>query len=153
MLETLLKCSGVARLGARTVRICHNILHKSLEKALRYGLVSYNPTQSASLPRFTHGEMQFLDEAQISQLLIAAKLSPYCPLYYLAVTTGMHLSELFGIKWMDFQWTGGAVYVQRQVHRVDGQGCSFVEPKTKAGIRTIKLVEGTLQVLREHRNQ
>ena len=139
--------------GTRTVRICHNIIHKALDKALRYGLVAYNPAHGATLPRYTHGEMQVLDEAQVSLFLIAAQNSPYRALYHLAVTTGMRQGELFGLKWSDLQWTKGILHLQRQFQKVPGQAWSFVEPKTKSGKRTMKLGEGTLQVLREHKEQ
>jgi integrase len=142
--------SGV---GTRTVRICHNILHKALDKALRYGLVTYNPVHGATLPRYKHSEMQVLDEGQVSQFLIAAQASPYRALYHLAVTTGMRQGELFGLKWMDIQWGRGLLHLQRQVQKVPGQPWSFVEPKTQAGKRMIKLGEGTLQVLREHKDR
>lgn len=139
--------------GTRTVRICHNIIHKAMEKALRYGLVTYNPAPGATLPRYTHSEMYVLDEAQVSQFLIAAQENPYRALYHVAITTGMRQGELFGLKWIDLQWLKGILHLQRQVQKVPGQAWSFVEPKTKSGKRTMKLGEGTLQVLREHKSQ
>jgi integrase len=142
--------SGV---GVRTIRICHNILHRALDKALRYGLVSYNPADGATLPRYRHSEMQVLDEEQVGRFLVAAQTSRYRAMYHLAVTTGMREGELFGLKWADIQWAKGVLHLQRQVQSVPGQGWSFVEPKTQSGTRTIMMGEGTLQVLREHREQ
>ncbi len=139
--------------GPRTIRVAHNILHKSLEKAVRYGLIAYNPSHGATLPRYKHGEMQVLDPSQVSQFLVAAQDSPYQALYYLGVTTGMRQGELFGLKWTDLQWNSGTLHIQRQVQRVNGQGRNFVEPKTRSGRRTIKLGEQTLQVLRLHMEQ
>jgi integrase len=43
--------------------------------------------------------------------------------------------------------------VQRQLQDIRGQGYIFQEPKTRSGRRTIQLGEGTLQALREHREQ
>jgi len=139
--------SGV---GIRTVRITHNIMHKSLAKAVRYGLISHNPSHGASLPRYKRGEMQVLDENQVSQFLIAAQDSPYLALYHLAITTGMRQGELFGLKWSDLQWNNAKLHVQRQVQKIPGQGWGFVEPKTRSGRRTIKLGEGSLFILRQH---
>jgi integrase len=48
-------------------------------------------------------------------------------------------------------WNSGVLYVQLQVQQVPGQSWKFIEPKTKSGRRTIRLGEGTLQILREHR--
>jgi integrase len=139
--------SGV---GTRTIRICHNILHKSLEKAVRYGYVTHNPAHGAALPRYKHSEMKVFDQAQVGHFLVAIQSSPNRALYHLAITTGMRLGELFGLKWSDLQWMTGTLHIQRQVQRVPGQGWSFVEPKTNAGRRTIVICESALQVLQEH---
>jgi integrase len=145
--STLLQ-SGV---GVRTVRIVHAVLHKALEKAVRYQIVAYNPVHGAILPREKHGEMQILDERQLGQFLVAAKGSRFEALYYLAVSTGMRQGELFGLKWSDLQWQSGTLNIQRQVQKIPRVGWDFEEPKTRAGCRTIKLGEGVLQVLREHK--
>lgn len=136
--------------GVRTVRIVHAVLHRSLEKAVRYGLILRNPTDGAALPQYTHAEMQMLDETQVSHLLMAAKGSRHEALYHLAVTTGMRMGELFGLRWSDLHWVSGRITVRRQVQYVPGHGWSFVEPKTRSGRRAIKLGEGVLQALREH---
>lgn len=138
-------------MGARTIRVIHNILHSALDKAVRYGLVVYNPTQGATLPKYTHDEMMVLDADQVSRFLVAAKNSPNYALFHLAITTGMRMGELFGLKWSDILWNSDVVHVQRQKQYLPGQGCQFVDPKTKAGRRTIKLGEGSLDVLRHHR--
>jgi integrase len=75
---------------------------------------------------------------------------PYQALYHLALTTGMRQGELLGLKWTDLQLHSGALLVQCQVQDIRGQGTIFQEPKTRAGRRTIKLGEGTLQALRLH---
>jgi integrase len=137
--------------GVRTIRVVHNILHGSLEKAVRYGLVMYNPTIGATLSRYHHEEMKVLEENQVTQFLIAAQDSPRYALFYIAITTGMRMGELFGLKWSDIQWFAGAIHVQRQIQYVPGHGRCFVETKTKAGNRTIKLGEGSLDVLRYHK--
>lgn len=138
-------------LGPRTVRVVHNILHSALDKAVKYGLLIFNPTHGASLPRYSHGEMVVLDSYQVTQFLVSAQSSPNYAFFHLAITTGMRMGELFGLKWSDIQWNAGVLHVQRQKQYVPGQGCSFIEPKTNAGKRTIKLGEGSLDVLRRHK--
>lgn len=142
--------SGV---GIRTVRVTHNILHKAFEKAVRYGLVPSNQVHGAALPRYKSREMTVLDESQVTQFLAAAGDSKYQALYHLAVTTGMREGELFGLKWSDLHWNNGTLHVQRQVQKIPGKPWKFSEPKTASGRRMIKLGEGTLQVLREHKER
>ena len=47
-------------------------------------------------------------------------------------------------------WNSGVLFIKRQVQQVPGQQWKFIEPKTKSGRRSIRLGEGTLQILREH---
>lgn len=139
--------------GPRTVRLVHAILHRALEKAVRYGLLTHNPSSNATLPRYKQAEMQVLDELQVNQFLVAAIGSPFEAIYHLAVKTGMRQGELLGLKWIDLQWGSGRLYVRRQVQDVRGEGRIFQEPKTRSGRRTIQLGEGTLQALRLHRDR
>jgi integrase len=97
--------------------------------------------------------MQVLVESHVTQFLVAAHESRHEALYHLAVVTGMRQGELFGLKWSDLHWNNGNLQVRRQVQEVRGQSWSFIEPKTRAGRRSIQIGEGTLQVLRIHRER
>ncbi len=93
-------------MGVRTVRIVHTILHKALEKALRYSLVMSNPAHGASLPRYSRRDAGAGRDA--GQPVPGSRhSSPFEALYHLAVTTGMRQGELFGLKWTDLQWHSG----------------------------------------------
>ena len=137
-----------AGVGPRNVRHIHAVLHRSLEKAVGYGLILRNPAHGVTLPKYKPAEMQVWDESQVVVFLVGAEGSRFKSLYHLAVTTGMRQGEIFGLKWSDLHWNCGTIQVQRQVQYVPGQGRSFQEPKTRAGRRTIKLGEGTLHSLR-----
>lgn len=137
--------------GVRTIRIINNILHSSLNKAVKYGLIPHNPTQGANLPIYYHNEMKIFNLDQVHKFLIAAKSSRYYAFYFLALTTGMRLGELLGLKWGDIDWNAQMIHIQRQKQYIPGQGYILLEPKTKAGKRTIKIGEKTVEVLRLHR--
>ena len=130
-----------------------SVLHKALNKAVRYNLIIANPTSGASLPRYRHPEMKVLDANQVSLFLIAAQGSYYEVLYYLAIHTGMRQGELFGLKWDDLRWQSAVLNVQRQVKREPGKGWKFLEPKTKAGCRTIAIGEEVLHILRKYKQR
>jgi integrase len=98
-------------------------------------------------------EMQILDLDQVSRFIAASTGSSYDALYHLAITTDMRQAELFGLKWSDVKWNSGTLYVRRQILRVSGQGWQIVEPKTRAGWRTLKLGEETLHRLRLHKER
>ncbi len=125
--------------GPRTVHIVHNILHASMEKAVKHGLIVRNPAHGATLPSYPRDEMRVLDPTQISRFLDAARPSQYYALYHLAITTGMRLGELLGLKWSDLDWKSGIIQVKRQKQDVPGQRSNLVEPKTRSGRRSIYL--------------
>jgi integrase len=135
-------------IGPRTVCIVHNVLHAAMGKAVRHGLIAANPTQGATLPSYLHNEMRMLDPGQVNRFLAAAKESPYYALYHLAITTGMRLGELLGLKWSDLDWTTRTIRINRQKQDVPGKGSSLVEPKTRSGRRTIFLGKSSMEALR-----
>jgi integrase len=138
-----------AGVGVRTIRYCHSVLHRALEKAVTLGLLTRNPADGANPPRLNQPEITILDENQVIQFLIAAQGNRHEALFHLAVKTGMRQAELLGLKWMDLDWTSGVLHVRRQVQRIDGKGFVFCEPKTKTGRRSIQLGEASLQMLRK----
>ncbi len=133
--------------GIRTIHIIHHILHAALDNAVRYGLLTSNPTQGASLPAYRFNEMQVLNKEQVSRFLNAARSSSSYALYHLALVTGMRMGELLGLNWSDIDWESGLISVHRQRQYVPGEGITLVEPKTRYGRRTIKVGDTSLRIL------
>lgn len=134
--------------SARGVRHVHAVLHVALEKAVLYELIYRNPSHGVDLPRYSTPEMQYLDENQVFQLLLAAESSRHKTLYRIAIATGMRQGEIFGLQWRDLDWNRGVLHVRRQVQRITGQGWKFAEPKSKASTRTFPLGEAIMHELR-----
>ena len=153
VIENFYQNSLQTGVSVRNVRYVHSLLHRSLNDAVRRGLVGFNPAHGARLPRLQQREMEILDEAEIRQFLIAAQGHRHEVLFKLAIQTGMRQGELLGLRWSDLDWQRGTIRVQRQVQRVKGLGLVFMTPKTSAGRRTIQLGEEILQSLRSHHTQ
>lgn len=139
--------------GVRTVRLAHSILHRSLVKAIRYGLINDNPAHGATLPRNIQKDMIALNKEQVSLFLQKAKGSYYETFFNLAVITGLRQAELFGLRWSDLNWERRALNVYRQIQRVPGEHWQFIEPKTRAGKRTVILGNEVLRLLRQHKEK
>ena len=78
--------------------------------------------------------MKFLEESQVSQLLIAARSSRLEALLHLAVTTGMRQMEILGLKWTDLDWIKQTLKVERQLVRSTWERSSLSPRKPgKAG--------------------
>jgi integrase len=82
--------------------------------------------------------------------LSAAKGLRYESLFWMAVFTGLHEGELFGLKWAYLDWGEKHLKVQRQLQRIKRKIMVFAEPKTASVKRMIVLSSATVAKLREH---
>jgi integrase len=139
--------------GARTIQLVHTVLHNVLQQAVREGILGRNPVEAVERPKVERTEMQILTEGQARRFVIATKGNRHGMLFYLALMTGMRQGELLGLKWSDLDWDKGLLNVQRQLQRSKGHSPQLVPPKTKAGRRQVKLGQGTLERLANHKEE
>ena len=142
-------------LSPTTVISFHNVLHKALETAVRWNLVSRNTCDLVSPPRRKHFEIQPLSTEQVQQLLATARGHRLEALFILALASGLRRGELIGLKWQDINFLTGMLQVRRILTRVPsklpGKGYVEAEPKTDKGRRSILLPPFVIEALREHR--
>jgi len=145
-------------LSTTTVISFHNVLHKALETAVRWKLISYNTCDLVSPPRRKHFEIQPLSIEQVQQLLLAARGHRLEALFILALASGLRRGELIGLKWQDINFQTGMLQVRRILTRVptkmqDPHGAKYVEaePKTEKGRRSILLPSFVVEALKQHR--
>jgi len=140
-------------LSAQTVRHHHTALHKALQTAVEWGLLSRNVADAVKPPHVEHPEMQTWGEDDIIRFLEAANATPYYALFYTALFTGMRRSELLALRWCDVDLLLCQVYVSRSLHVLRGGKVVFSSPKTAKGRRMIALTPSTTLILREHREK
>ena len=143
-----------AGLSASTVNKIHTVLHKALSQAVRWSLISRNPTDAAKAPNPTLQEMRPLSLEETHRLFKAARGDKLEALYVLAVTTGMRRGELLGLKWSDVDLKGGAISIRRTLSRTDnGKRIKLGGPKTKKSRRTVRLTPRAIEALKAHRKR
>ena len=144
------RCNGAGGLSAQTVRHQHTALHKALQTAVEWGLLSRNAADAVSTPRVQRPEMHTWGEGDITHFLEAAKDTLYYALFYTAFFTGMRRSELLALRWQDVDFILSQVYVSRSLHLLKGGKVVFRSPKTAKGRRTVALPPSAILVLKEH---
>ena len=132
----------------RMVRACHAHCRSALEKALEDGLVHTNVAVGCKIPPKKAKEMNTLTEEEMQRFLIQAKYDGYFEICLLALTTGMRRGEIMGLQWQDLDFSTGMLEIKRQAYFLNGR-MQTNEPKTKSSIRTIKLPEAVLKVLKK----
>lgn len=140
-----------AGLSAYSCVNTHRVLRKALGQALKWSMILRNPCDLVDAPRVQRKEMQTLTATQVRKLLDGTRDDRFNGLYALAVSTGLRLGELLGLRWSDVDADGRRLFVRRSLQRVSGTGLVFSEPKTKKSRRTVMLSRHALATLKEHR--
>ncbi|MFL5696617.1 MAG: tyrosine-type recombinase/integrase [Ktedonobacteraceae bacterium] len=136
-------------LSAQTVFAFHSLLHKALDTAVRWSLLSRNVCDAVSPPRPKRHEIHTLTPEQAQQLLKAVNNHRLKILFVLALATGMRLGELLCLKWQDIN--DGSLQVRRTLYYVSKVGFVEAEPKTEKSRRNIILPAFVLEELKQHR--
>lgn len=74
-------------------------------------------------------------------------------LLVLALSTGMRLGEVAGLKWADINFAEGALQVRQILTYVSGKGLVESKPKTSQSRRRITLPDFVIHSLKQHRIQ
>ena len=137
-------------LAPATVRQLHAVLRRALGQATKWGTVARNVAALVSPPRVKRHEITPLTAAQARALLDAAQDARLEALYALALSTGMRLGELLGLRWQDVALDAGILKVEHTLLRLR-DGLQLTEPKTARSRRRIALTPQAVDALRQHR--
>jgi integrase len=123
-------------LAPATVRQLHAVLRRALGQAVKWGTVARNVAALVSPPRVKRHEITPLSAVQARTLLEAAQGERFEALYILALTTGMRLGELLGLRWQDIDLAAGMLQVRHTLLRLR-DGLRLAEPKTARSRRLL----------------
>ena len=138
-------------LAGSTVRSVHMLLHEAMDGAVKEGLIPFNPTEAATIPKNEKTEKTILLESQIETFMQALDGDEiWHDFFYTAIMTGMRRGEICGLKWSDFNEENGTLHVQRSVRYA--RGIYIVgETKTSEGNRKIVLPSSVAELLKERK--
>jgi integrase len=143
-------------LDPRTVNYVHTILHRAFKDAVRWGRLARNPSDSADPPKVGQktDDVQTWDTASINSFIEQSRAANdrLFGLWATLATTGMRRGEALGLRWKDVDLDKGKAHVVQTVIQIRGK-VSQSEPKTVRGRRPVKLDQGTVAILREHRKR
>lgn len=115
----LQQTGGVKKVGLSptSIRITRRYLCMAFDKARKIGLLTRNVINDTDPPKQVRGNIQPLNELEITRLLRAAKeLSETSYISILiTVSTGIRLGELFGLKWDCIDLEKGNIHIKQTV--------------------------------------
>jgi integrase len=130
---------GKTKLQYESVDKIRDVLASVLTSAVRYGLLITNPTEGVRLPRARRGKKnkQWITQQQFQSLILQIA-EPYASMLYVAVFTGLRVSELIGLRWND---------VHEDSITVDERCCrgDWGAPKSEASNDTIPVNRAVIE--------
>jgi integrase len=94
---------GDSELSQESIDKVRDVLASIVKRAIRHGLLVKNPMEGVELPRAKHGRVTqkpVISYEQCEQLL-ALIPEPYATMIYVAIWSGLRVSELIGLRWED----------------------------------------------------
>lgn len=143
-----------------TIKGLNTRLKPCLAEAEKQGYIQKNYCKMVTLPKDNSTkEIKVLTPEQQKSFISAIKGHELEVLFLVALSTGLRLGEILGLKWSDIDFDKGALTVNRTLQRVteiskDGSRESkIIEqlPKTKNSIRTIPIPQNILSRLKDYR--
>jgi integrase len=139
-------------LSARVVRHTHAALHNALKQAVKWGLLSRNPSDFVELPKVPHKEHRVLSPDEAARFLKVTATKPHGLIFELALWTGMRPEEYLALQWSDIDLSKGTARIRRALVR-HKKTVQFEEPKTARSRRTVYLPQPVVQKLKAHKRK
>ncbi len=150
-LETCYRDLLAQGLSPATVLVNHRIISRALKVAMQRGRVARNVAALVDPPRVTKPELTPLTAGEARSVLAAAAGVANSARWSVALALGLRQGEALGLLWRDVDLTQGTLTVRRALQRQKGKGLVLVEPKSRAGVRTVALPGALRDALREQR--
>jgi integrase len=140
-------------LSNATILQCHRIISRALKVAMQRGYVARNVATLVDAPAVQRAEVSPPTLAQGKAILKAATDLRNAARWSVAMALGLRQGEALGLSWADVDLNGGSMAIRQALQRQQGKGLVLVEPKSRAGRRTIALTPELVSQLRAHRKQ
>lgn len=139
--------------SGETRKKVHQMIRNALRRAVINKYLQSNPADLVDTPKVLREEVQVFTRKEIDQLLSHAKESRYYPMLLMAVTTGVRLGELLGLRWQDIDLINHEIFIRQTLLQSSKKGIIFEPPKTKNSKRRISIGPQTVNVLKEYKKK
>ena len=140
---------GRRPLSAKTVKNIHGTLCKALSEAVRVRYIATNPANGCILPKVQRDDIKPLEAEEIQRFTEAIRGDASEDVFFIALNTGMRLSEILGLRWSRIDFQTGLIKVDAQLMIKRGKDSERTLGPTKNGKpRIFKAVPAVLDRLK-----
>lgn len=131
-----------------SILLMHRILKTALNLAVKQNVISRNPAALAEIPKREKAPIQTWTEEEVKKFLLHSQETRYHIGCLLAITTGMRLGEVLGLRWQDVDFENHTV----TINQTSGHDDKIKKTaKTNSSKRTIPVPIETIEALKKHR--
>jgi integrase len=145
-------------LSPRTVTHTRTILNTAFRQAVNDRLLAWNPIAATKRPTAVRRRYPTLEAGPARAFLTAARDSRFECAFAVALSLGLRLGEVLGLRWADVDLATRTLRVEQTIQRLrakiaaDGKpGYRVGKPKTDRSRRALAIPEALIPVLRRHR--
>lgn len=153
------------KLAHNTVSGIHTTAGMVFKKAIEWEIIKNNPVEFAKLPKKQQTieeiennaeDIKFLEKEELAIFLRTAKelgLEHDYLIFSLLAYSGMRVGELLALKWKDINTKENTISITKTIYNPNNQleDYELLTPKTKASIRTIKMDDKIMDLLKKHK--
>jgi integrase len=132
--------------------------------AVELGLIKLNPTENIQLPKYQAKVEEIENQDEVSNFLEKEELARFLRLtesdglemdsltFTTLAYTGLRIGELLALKWTDFDEERGSLRVTKTLYNPSNniREYQLLTPKTTGSIRTIRIDERLIKMLKRH---
>lgn len=146
------------------VRRIHSIMNSALNDAVHeFRILRENPVTKITIPKETekNNELKYFTREQLEKFLNEVKKPQkhakyqhsiqYYVLFTLLARTGLRIGEALALTWDDIDFENKTITVNKTLVYPTNSTPYISTPKSKASLRTIKLNDITVQLLKKHK--
>lgn len=139
--------------SAAYIKNIYSLLNQAFDTAVEWTLIKENPIKGIRKPSVKRGNKvdKTWNKEEINRFLLMASERDIAVPYIVSIHTGVRRGELLALTWDDVDWEQGKIRINKNVHRVKGEGLKIGATKTENSNRTIPLPAYVMDVLMKHR--
>lgn len=143
------------KLSPKTVKHYVSFISSIFDYAIKMQMLSDNPCKYVTLPKIKQAERDCytLEETQHFLDLLQNEPLKYQAFFVLAIYGGFRRGEILGLEWKDINFETGLVSINRTALYSSDKGHYTDTPKTKGSIRSLKLPQNVMFILKKHQNE
>jgi integrase len=145
------RADGKGGLSGRSVVYQHRILSKSLDYAVKMGLVVRNVCKAVEAPRVAKVTMSTLSPGEVTRFLDVARETGYYVYFATLLYTGLRRGELLALRWRNLDLQKATLTVVETGYKLGDGRYIIKEPKTPHSRRSVTLPPSLVELFKAYR--